>query len=392
MSALGTNAWLPADFDEAAAQRFRRPFHTFLIKVASLCNLDCSYCYVYRSPDDSWKTKPKFLESAVAAQIGRRIQEHVAAHSLSDITIVLHGGEPLLLGAAGLNTIVDVISRTLTCDVHWGLQTNGTLLDEELINFFAANNFRIGISLDGSRSQNDRNRRYHNSNSAFDDTVGAIRRLVNHKDYRQVFGGVLIVVDLRNDPAEILETLGALGIGSANLILPDANYDSLPSGWKADGSAYGAWLCDFFDIWYERYAGIEIPYFEQIMSLMLGGLSTAEEIGALSVDLIVVDTNGDMEAVDTLKTVGRKATHLGLNVTSHSFDEALLKPAVYSRMSGFSALCKTCRECAFLGNCGGGYLPHRYSAAAGFINPSIYCQDLTRLFQHIRKSVFIASS
>src|SRR5436309_11617451 len=99
-------AWLPADFDEVCSLDFRRPFHTFLLKIASLCNLDCSYCYVYQSPDASWKWKPKFLEPDVAVRIANRIQEHVAKHGLRDVTIILHGGEPLLAGVEGLGRLV----------------------------------------------------------------------------------------------------------------------------------------------------------------------------------------------------------------------------------------------------------------------------------------------
>lgn len=151
-------------------------------------------------------------------------------------------------------------------------------------------------------------------------------------------------------------------------------------------------MCEFFDLWYRDYPYIEVPYFEQIIAMMLGGTSTAEEIGAQSVDLIVVDTNGDIEAVDTLKIVGRAATSLSMNVATHSFDDALTEPAIYSRLSGFSALCQTCRRCEYVDNCGGGYLPHRYSSANGFINPSIYCADLKVLFSHIRTSLFVRNS
>src|ERR1035437_7100887 len=79
---LSAEAWLPDDFDEEASLRFRRPFHTFLVKVSSLCNLNCSYCYVYQSPDDSWRWKPKFLDEMTAFRIAARIQEHVKTHEL----------------------------------------------------------------------------------------------------------------------------------------------------------------------------------------------------------------------------------------------------------------------------------------------------------------------
>ena len=391
-SKLSARAWLPDDFDEGLSLQFRRPIHTFLIKVASLCNLNCSYCYVYRSPDDSWKRKPKFLDEDTALRIAARIQEHVKAHKLDDVTVVFHGGEPLLLGLTAFRALVDIFSLQVGCKIHWGMQSNGTLMDDAFIQFFIDRGFRIGLSLDGSREQNDRQRFYHNGQGAFEDTASAIRRVTKYENWKQVFGGVLVVVDVDNSPAEILASLAELKIHSANLVLRDCHHDEPPPKWMPEGRAYGAWLCEFFDLWYRDYSDIEVPYFEQIIAMMLGGTSTAEEIGAQSVDLIVVDTNGDIEAVDTLKIVGRAATSLSMNVTTHSFDEALTEPAIYSRLSGFAALCQTCRRCEYVDNCGGGYLPHRYSSANGFVNPSVYCADLQMLFSHIKASVFFSDS
>jgi len=44
----------------------------------------------------------------------------------------------------------------------------------------------------------------------------------------------------------------------------------------------------------------------------------------------------------------------------------------------------TCQACDLVRVCGGGYLPHRYSAANGFANPSVYCADLQHVIQHIQ--------
>ncbi|MDX2778353.1 radical SAM protein, partial [Streptomyces caniscabiei] len=71
----------------------------FILKVHSRCNLDCDYCYVYHSADTSWQAKPRVMELAVGRQVVRRIAEHAVAHRLPDVRVVLHGGEPLLLGA-----------------------------------------------------------------------------------------------------------------------------------------------------------------------------------------------------------------------------------------------------------------------------------------------------
>ncbi len=384
--------WTPENYDHDASLEFRRPIYTFIVKVASRCNLDCGYCYVYQGPDQSWRSKPHFLEIAVAQQLALRIQEHVAAHSLNEVSVVFHGGEPLLAGIDRLRHYVTIFSSTIACTVKFGMQTNGTLLDQELIDFLSEHQIRIGISLDGVRANNDRFRVYHDGRSSYEDVTSAIRLVQSSPMHRQILGGILIVVDLRNKPVEILRALDELGVMGANLLLPDSNHDRPPFRVAGDQQAYGKWLHEFFVLWLESYSHIEVPYFEEILNLMLGGISTSEEIGAQSVDFVIVDTNGDIEAVDTLKMVGREATLLNLNVANNSFDEAVLHPAIYSRMAGFNSLCDTCRQCEHLSHCGGGYLPHRYSPLNGFINPSVYCEDLKYLFRLMRSHVFKKNS
>ena len=380
--------WLPENFDENLSLKYRTPFHTFLIKVASLCNLKCSYCYVYNSPDKSWEWKPKFLENSTVNQIATRISEHETKHNLSEIKIIFHGGEPLLTGLERLNSYINIFSSKIPCKVLYGMQTNGTLLDINYLDFFVQNNFRVGFSIDGPKEYNDKNRLYHNGKSSFEDTFNAIKLIHSKSEWRNTFGGLLLVIDITNRPVDVLNTIKELGVKCANLILPDGHYESPPPFFSKTEFKYGRWLYKFFHLWYNDYPEIEIPYFEQIITMMIGGYSSAEEIGSLSVDFIVVDTNGDIEAVDTLKIVGREATSLNLNVKTNSFDDALLHPAIYSRMSGYNSLCKECKSCKYLENCGGGYIPHRYSKENGFQNPSIYCNDLKYLFEKIKEDIF----
>lgn len=382
-------AWLPAGYDLAEANSFRRPFHTFLVKVATLCNLNCGYCYVYNMPDKSYKWKPKFLEPDIAIIAADRIQEHVLSHELKDVTIIFHGGEPLLAGQKRLVDLIEIFNTRISCQINWGMQTNGVLLTEDYLPLIEENQISLGISIDGSKEHNDKHRPFHNGNSSFDATVAAINLIRSRPNSDKLLGGVLSVIDLTYSPKNLLDFIVSLDLKSMNPILPDGHNDALPPGKDSlNDIGYGLWLSELFELWFHEYQDLSIPYFDQIIELMMGGISSAEEIGAQSVDLVVIESNGDMEAVDTLKVVGRKATSLGLNIKDSSFDAALDHPAIYSRMAGFSGLCQECKNCEFLKNCGGGYIPHRYSTANGFINPSVYCQDLKYLFAIINAKIF----
>ena len=80
------------DLDSATFQD--QPITQLLVKVATRCNIDCSYCYWFR--DAAVYNKPKLMSADVLHQLLQRIEQHVARYPLVDFPIILHGGEPLL--------------------------------------------------------------------------------------------------------------------------------------------------------------------------------------------------------------------------------------------------------------------------------------------------------
>lgn len=147
---------------------------------------------------------------------------------------------------------------------------------------------------------------------------------------------------------------------------------------------YGDWLCAVFDRWWP--AGrreTRIRLFEECLALLLGLPAAAEALGLDPLNAVVVETDGAIEQVDSLKSAYDTAAATGLDVFRHSFDRALRHPGVAARQAGADALAATCRSCPLLTVCGGGHYAHRYRAGHGFINPSVYCADLDRLIRHV---------
>jgi uncharacterized protein len=101
------------------------PFNEFIIKVASRCNLNCDYCYEYNLGDDSWRRQPRFMSLATAEQAARRIREHAERHHLGGVSILFHGGEPLLAGPRRLRELVSTFRAALkpAVRVSFGIQT-----------------------------------------------------------------------------------------------------------------------------------------------------------------------------------------------------------------------------------------------------------------------------
>jgi uncharacterized protein len=366
------------------------PFSTFLCKVAARCNLDCDYCYVYHHADQSWRTQPHKMSLETAAQLGTRINEHALAHGLKAVAVTLHGGEPLLATVEYLHRLCTTI-RTHAPDVFvsFSLQTNGTLFDQAALDLCLEWHMRVGLSFDGPRFVNDRHRLDHAGRSSFAAVERALTLLTSDAG-RQIWSGFLAVLDLRNDPLAIYSYLKSFRPPALDFLMPLCHYDVRPSGKERalDTTPYADWLLQIFEVWYqERPQQVEIRRFHDIISLLLGATYSYEELGLTPVNFIVVETDGELKAVDSLKITYPGADVLGLTLFEHSFDDALRHPAIVERQVGQTALCTTCQQCDLVNVCGGGYYPHRYSQANGFQNPSVYCADLTKLIRTLHARI-----
>ena len=89
------------------------PFREFIVKVHSRCDLSCDYCYMYEMADQSWRDQPRTMSEETADMTARRIGEHARAHELTEIMLILHGGEPLLAGRELISRLVMSTRRSV---------------------------------------------------------------------------------------------------------------------------------------------------------------------------------------------------------------------------------------------------------------------------------------
>ncbi|MFB9202763.1 FxsB family cyclophane-forming radical SAM/SPASM peptide maturase [Nonomuraea spiralis] len=362
------------------------PFRQYLLKVHSRCNLACDYCYVYTLADQSWRSRPMVMTPELVAIAAERIAEHAAAHDVRSVKLILHGGEPLLAGHTYLREIVETVRGKAGPDLHVdaAVQTNAVLLNEDTLRSFSDLDLTVGVSLDGSRRANDRNRRFANGRSSYDLVSDALGLLLT-PEFRHLYNGLLCTVDLANDPIETYESLLQFRPPAIDFLIPHGTWESPPPGRFPDSpkTPYADWLTAIFDRWYGQSGETVVRLFQEIMNVLMGGSSASEAIGLTPSTVVVIETDGTIEQTDSLKVVGQGAPGTGLNIVDHPFDAALEHPGMVARQLGWDALDDTCKACRFGRVCGAGLYPHRYRPGSGFRNPSVYCPDLYRLIEHI---------
>jgi uncharacterized protein len=365
------------------------PFRQVLLKVHSRCNLACSYCYVYNHVDQSWRVRPRAMSTETVDMAAARIGEHARTHRLPTMRVILHGGEPLLAGAALIDHAATAIRDAAAphTEVDLRLTTNGILLNEEFLALFRRHRIRVGVSIDGGETAHDRERRFANGQGSYRQVSRGLLMLAEER-HRDSYAGVLCTVDRRTDPVDVYESLLRFRPPEIDLLLPHGNWSSPPPSIVGgqDGTPYAEWLIAIFDRWFAApRRETRIRFFESIVRLLLGARSRTEAIGLSAIDLITVETDGMIEQSDTLKTTAEGMAATGLDVWRHPFDAALTHPGLLARQGGLTALAEQCRRCPIVEVCGGGLYAHRYRADNGFANPSVYCRDLYRLIGHIRQ-------
>lgn len=389
MERIRGSAAHPGNPPPAAGWR-RVPFQEFIVKVVSRCDLRCDYCYMYAMADQTWREQPRVMSDRVADEIGRAIGVHAAKHRLDGISLILHGGEPLLAGADRLVQLVDRLrAHAGWARVRISMQTNGILLTKAALDTLIGADIRVAVSMDGDASSHDRHRRRADGSGSHSAVSRAVR-LLTREGYRDSFAGLLCVIDLNNDPVEVYRALAGYRPPVIDFLLPHGNWSSPPPGRPADGSApYGIWLARAFDAWYGASSAgrPEVRLFREIVTLLLGGQSRTEQIGLSPAAMVVFNVNGSIEQLDSLRSVGDGAAATGLSVGIHDLDAALRHPSIVARQLGQAGLAETCLRCPVMQVCGGGHYPHRYRSGRGFNNPSVYCPDLDHLIRHIRVRV-----
>jgi uncharacterized protein len=388
--ARSTDEW-PAGLNPAALRRdgWRPvPFRQFIVKIHGRCNLACDYCYVYEAADQSWRGRPVRMGRDVLDRFCQRVAEHAADHALDRVAVILHGGEPLLAGRDTLAYAADRLRAELPARtaLELSVQTNGVLLDEAYLALLAEHDCRVGVSLDGTAADHDRHRRDAHGRGSAARVDAALRRLTAPR-YRHLFAGLLCTIDLRHDPRATYQALLGYAPPMIDLLLPHATWASPPPP-GTGAHPYGDWLVAAFDSWYDApVRQTRVRLFEDIVQLLLGRPGHSESVGLSPYAAVVVDTDGSIEQVDSLKVAYDGAAGTDLHVDTDPFDAALRHPAVIARQIGVLALGGQCRACPVHRVCGGGAYPHRYRPGEGFRNPSVYCGDLYHLIDHVRHRV-----
>lgn len=360
-----------------------REFQIFAKPIGALCNLDCRYCYYLQKESlyprtESFRMADDVLEEYIVQQI------EIAPEP--EIHFYWHGGEPTLLGLDYFRRIVELQRkhRPGGGSISNGIQTNGVLLDDDWCRFLAAENFTVGLSIDGPPALHDAYRVTRDRKATHRQVMQGYRLLRQHG----IPVDLLCVVHERNVryPLQVyrfFKEIKAQYISFIPLVERQPAPQSGVSPRTVPAEAFGAFLCTIFDEWVRQDIGrIIVQIFEEAARPAFGQDHSLCIFRPACGDVPVIEHNGDFYSCDHFVT----PEHCLGNIRETPLLELLQSPAqeVFGRAKQ-EALPRYCRECDVRTMCNGGCPKDRILRTPdGETGLNYLCAGYRSFFTHCR--------
>ena len=337
------------------ATPFAKPLYVMLKPAGAHCNLACKYCYYLEKNNLYDKSHRHIMSDELLEQFTR---EYIEAQTMPQVLFTWHGGEPLMRS-------IDFYKKALTLQKKYArgrridnvIQTNGTMLTDECCEFFAQNNWLVGISIDGPQEYHDHYRLTTTGNPSWQKVMHGIELLKKH----HVEWNAMAVVNAynANHPLEfyhffkengcqylqftpIVERLTKHQDGRTLASLADdkeiplADFSVTPEQW-------GSFLCAIFDEWVHNDVGkMFVEIFDCTLANWMGVLPGICAYSKNCGHAGVMEHNGDVYSCDHFVFPEYK---LG-NIRDHTLIEMLYgdKQHAFSRLK-HTSLPRQCMEC-----------------------------------------------
>ena len=345
-----------------------------IVKPTHDCNLRCKYCYLEDEAERGMMDEK--------TQTNTMIQ--VSEASGKDAHFIWHGGEPLLAGLDFFKKAATISHklRKQNCHISNSIQSNGTLVTEELLDFIEQEkDFHLGFSLDGPEAVNNKTRVYANGKGAFKDIFQGIRMAKNRKAF--VGSGAIAVINKHNLPHldKIYNFFNQERIGlKLNHII-----DTTAPALGISPVEYAIAMNHLFDRWIEDYQAIEIDPFSQIIGNFLTGKpSGCNYSNSCQENFISIGPRGDIYPCGRFD--GLKEYRMG-NINESNGLEKALKSNVRKRLKDRKLeILAICSDCKYVPICNGG-CPHNALIAGDIMGKDPYCTGYRIMFKHIEDKI-----
>jgi len=356
-------------------------FHLMAKPGGSRCNLACRYCFYLRKgelyPGSRFRMPDKVLEEY--------IRQTIEAHCIPEVTFAWQGGEPTLLGRDFFEKAMALQKkyRRPGMVIQNTIQTNGILVDDRWCEFFRANRFLVGISLDGPRELHDACRTDAAGKVTFNRVMRGLSLLKKHR----VDFNILCTVNAANGdhPLEVYRFFRD-GVKARFLqFIPVVERDresGTVNPWSVRPEQWGKFLVGVFDEWVRHDVGtVYVQHFDTALASWYGEPHGICVFSPTCGTAMVIEHNGDIYSCDHF--VDRD--HLLGNMLSVPMRELVNSGRqVQFGRDKRETLPGYCRNCPVLFACHGECPKNRFAVTPeGEPGLNYLCEGYRMFFSHI---------
>lgn len=224
------------------------------------CNLACAYCYEHPQRD-AGNFKKNYNEEAVK----KALEEEGGSFTF-------FGGEPLL---ASKEHLEEMWKWGLEKYGKNGVQTNGTLIDDEHMELFRKYNVHVGISMDGPGALNDSRWRTNleDTREASKKSEENLYKLIRHSEINCSLIVTLYQGNVRNGRFKKLKKwfrkLNDMGLNSARIHLLEVDHKEVKKKMKLTDEENVNCMIELYDL-EQTFDTLSFDVFKDIRMLLTG--------------------------------------------------------------------------------------------------------------------------
>lgn len=351
--------------------------------IGPQCNLNCAYCYYLRKESLFEPGLPRLMpDDLLEKYIAQRLQ-----NSSGPVTAFeWHGGEPTLLGLDFFRRVVQLQQKHSSAGRRGvnGLQTNGTLINDDWAAFLSKEKFSVGLSLDGPADVHDAYRRTKDGRP----THATVERALRTLQRRKVRFDILCVVHAATVEAPLkvfryFKEIGCRSIQFLPLVEPAPGQARGVSERTADPEALGNFFLTIFDEWIMKDLGrIVVQMFDEALrpacKLPHALCIFSETCG----NVPVLEHDGRLFCCDHYVDADHCLGNLGQeSYADLTGSQSLREFGLRKR----DTLPDYCKQCEVIDWCNGGCPKDRLALAPnGKKELNYFCATYKRFFTHIR--------
>ena len=332
------------------------PIGLVVVQSTSLCNLDCSYCYL---PD---RQKKRVFDLDLLPLLMQRILESPFAGP--EFSLVWHAGEPLTLPTRWYDKATSILRRSLAehgaegIDFTQHVQTNATLINDAWCDCFQRNRIVVGISVDGPEDIHDSHRRFRNGQGSHALSMQGIEAL--HRNDVPFHCISVLTADAMEQPERMYRFFRDNGINDVgfNVEEQEGIHTSSSMQGKEMEAKYRDFLRAFWRLSEQDGYPVVLREFQQVISLIQGNERMAQNELNRPFSILSVDSEGNFSTFDPelLSVASDRYGSFNLgNLRDLSWLESTETDQFRRLLADMTTGVETCHNsCEYFGLCGGG--------------------------------------